>query len=274
MCLPYLETKAFPRSSGCLEGTPLPRAHCHPQRLLLARKKVAQLLRRQQNVVVVQLPSRVQLFTTPWTAACQAFLSLTISWSLHKFISIESVMPSNHLILFSPLLLLPSIFPSTRVFSSELTLRIRWPKYQSFSFSISPSKEQSGLVSFKIDQFDLLAVQGTLKSLLQHHSLKASILWCSAFFVVLLSCPYMTTGNTIALTIQTFVSKVMYLPLIQVHDSKPKYPLKVLEMEKENCFSENIPTGGGRAVMVVTILPLDLNPHKSQYQTQNSLLPI
>ena len=133
-------------------------------------------MRRQQNVVVVQLPSRVQLFTTPWTAACQAFLSLTISWSLHKFISIESVMPSNHFILCHPLLLLPSILPRIRVFSNELTLRIRWPKYWSFRFSISPSNEYLELISFRIDWFNLLAVQETLKSLLQQPSSKASIL--------------------------------------------------------------------------------------------------
>ena len=159
MCLPYLlETKAFPRSSGCLEGTPLPRAHCHPQRLPLAGKKVAQLLSKQQNVVVVQLPSRVQLFMTPWTVARQASLSLTISWSLHKFISIESVMPSNHLMLFSPLLLLPSIFPSTRVSSNEQALPIRWPKYWNFSFSASSSNENSRLISLRIDWFDPPAV--------------------------------------------------------------------------------------------------------------------
>ena len=125
--------------------------------------------------------------------------------------SIESVMPSNHLILSRPLLLLPSIFPSIRVFSSESVLHIRWAKYWSFSFSISPSNEYLELISFRMDWFDLLAVQGTLKSLLQHHSSKASILWCSAFFMVHLSHPYMTTGKTIALTRRTFVSKVMSL---------------------------------------------------------------
>ena len=125
--------------------------------------------------------------------------------------SIESVMPSNHLILYRPLLLLPSIFPSIRVFSSESVLHIRWAKYWSFSFSISPSNEYLELISFRMDWFDLLAVQGTLKSLLQHHSSKASILWCSAFFMVHLSHPYMTTGKTIALTRRTFVSKVMSL---------------------------------------------------------------
>ena len=125
--------------------------------------------------------------------------------------SIESMIPSKHLILCHPLLLLPSIFPSIRVFSNELALHNRWPKYWSFSFSISPSNEYSGLISFRIDWFDLLAVQETLKSLLQHHSLKASVVWCSAFFMVQLSYLYMTTGKTIALTIQTFVGKTMSL---------------------------------------------------------------
>ena len=161
--------------------------------------------------VPVQSLNRVQLFATPWTAARQASLSITNSWSLLKLMSIELVMPSNHLILCHPLFLLPSIFPSIRVFSSESVLRIRWPKYWSFSFSISPCNEYSGLISFRIDWFDLLAVQGTLKSLLQHHSSKASILWCSAFFRVQLSRAYMTTGKTIALTRWTFVSKVMSL---------------------------------------------------------------
>ena len=135
----------------------------------------------------VQLLSRVGLFVTPWTAAHQACLSITNSWSLPKPMSIESLMPSNHLILCHPLLLLPSIFPSIRVFSNESVLCIRWPKYWSFSFSISPSNEHSGLISFRMGWLDLLAVQGTLKSLLQHHSSKASILWNSAFFTVQLS---------------------------------------------------------------------------------------
>ena len=148
---------------------------------------------------------------TPWTAARQASLSIANPWSLLKLISIESVMPSNHLILCHPLLLAPSIFPSIRVFSNESVLRIRWPKYWSFSFSIIPSNEYSGLISFRIDWLDLLAVQGSLKSLLQHHSSKASILWHSAFFIVQLSHPYMTTGKIIALTRQTFVGKVMFL---------------------------------------------------------------
>jgi len=148
---------------------------------------------------------------TPWTEACQASLSITNSWSLPKLMSIELVMPSNHLILCRPLLLLPSIFPSIRVFSNEPVLYIRWPKYWRFSFSISPSNEYSGLISFKVDWLDLLAMQGTLKSLPQHHSSKASILWHSAFFIVQLSHPYMTTGKTIALTRWTFAGKVMSL---------------------------------------------------------------
>ena len=161
----------------------------------------------------VQSLSQVQLFATPWTAACQASLPLTISQSLLKLMSIESVMPSNHLILCHPLLFLSSIFPSIRVFSSESVVHIRWPKYWSFSFNISLSNEYPGLISFRRDWLDLLAVQGTLKSLLQHHSSKASILWHSAFFTVHLSHPYMTTGKTIALTRWTFVGKVMSLLL-------------------------------------------------------------
>ena len=145
----------------------------------------------------VQLLSGVRLFVTPWTAARQSSLFITNSEILLKLMSIESVMPSNHLILCRPLLLLPSIFPSIRVFSNESVLRIRWPKYWSFSFSISPSNEYSGLISFRIDWFDLLVVQGTLKSLLQYHRPKASILRCSAFFVVQLSHPHMTIGKTI-----------------------------------------------------------------------------
>ena len=145
---------------------------------------------------------------TPWTAALQASLSITNSQSLFKLMSIESVMPSNHFILYGPLLLPSSIFPSIRVSSNESALRSRWPKYWSFSFSISPSHEYSGLISFRIDGFDL-AVQRTLKSLLQHHSLKASILQCSSFFMVQLSHPYMTIGKTIALNIWTFASKVV-----------------------------------------------------------------
>ena len=155
--------------------------------------------------------SRVLLFATSWTSARQASLSIPSSLSLPKLMSIASVMPSNHLILCRPLLFPPPIFPSIRVFSNESVLRIRWPKYWSFSFSISPSNEYSGLISFRMDWLDLLAVQGTLKSLLQHHSSKASILQCSAFFIVKLSHPHMTTGKTIALTRWTFVGKVMSL---------------------------------------------------------------
>ena len=154
----------------------------------------------------VQLLSRIWLFATLWIAVCQASLSINNSQNLLKLMSLQSVMPSSHLIPCCTLFLLPSIFPSIRVFSNESALHIRWPKYWSFSFSISSSKEYSGLISFRMDWLDLLAVQGTLKSLLQHHSSKASILWCSAFFVVQLSHPYMTTGKTIALTRQTFVS--------------------------------------------------------------------
>ena len=158
----------------------------------------------------VQLLSCVQLFVTPSTAARQASLFITNSQSLPKLMFIESVMQSNHLILCHPLFL-PSIFPSIRVFSNESALHIRWPKYWSFSFNISPSNEHSGLISFRMDWLDLLAVHGTLKSLLQHHSSKASILWCSAFFIVQFSHPCMSTGKTIALTRQTFVGKVMSL---------------------------------------------------------------
>ena len=144
---------------------------------------------------------------TPWTAACQASLSITNSRSLLRFMSIESVMPSSHLILCHPLLLPPSIFPSIRVFSNESVLRIRWPKYWSFSFSISPSSEYSALISFRMDWLDLLAVRGTLKSLLQHHSSKASTLRCPALFIVQLSHPHTTTGKTTALTRRTSVGK-------------------------------------------------------------------
>ena len=157
--------------------------------------------------------SVVSNYATPWTAACQASLSITYSRSLIKLMSIKSVMPYNHLILCSPLLLPPSIFQSIRVFSSESVLHIRWPKYWSFSCNISPSSEYSGLISLWMDWFDLLAVQGTLKNLLEHHSSKASILQCSAIFIVQLSHPYMTTGKTKALTRWTFVDKVMSLLL-------------------------------------------------------------
>ena len=161
------------------------------------------------HISSVQSLSYVQLFVTPWAAASQASLSIN-SWSSPKPMSIESVVAPNHLILCHPLLQ-PSIFPSIRVFSKESVLCIRWPKYYSFSFSISPTNESSGLISFRMDWLDLLAVQGTLKSLLQHHSPKVSILQCSAFFIVELSHPYMTTGKTIALPRWTFVGKVTWV---------------------------------------------------------------
>ena len=177
--------------------------------LHLVVRALTQVSRLQGSFYIsVQSLSYVQLFVTPWIAAHQASLSITNSWSLLKLKSIESVMPSNHLILCCPLLLLLSIFPSIRVFSKKSVLPIRWPKYWSFSFSISPSREYSGLISFRMDWLDLLAVQGTLKSLLQHHSSKASVLQCSALFIVQLSHPYMTTGKTIALIRCTFVGNV------------------------------------------------------------------
>ena len=159
----------------------------------------------------LQSLSHVQLFMMPWTAAHKASLSITNSRSLLKVMSIKSVMPSNHLILCCPLLLLPSIFPSIGVFSNESVLHIRRPKYWNFSFSICPSNEYSGLISFRMDWLDILAVKGTLKNLLQHHNSNPSIPWCSAFFIVQLSHPYMTTGKTIALTRRIFVGKVMSL---------------------------------------------------------------
>ena len=164
---------------------------------------------------------------TPWTATRQASLS-TNSQSLLKLMSIESVMPSNHLILWHPLLLPPSIFCSIRVFSNESVLHIRWPKYWNSSFNISPSNNYLGLISFRMDWLDLLVVQGTLKSLLQHHSSKASISQCSVFFIVYLSHPYMTTGKTIALTRRTFVGKVMSLLFNML--SRPK---QIIELENE-----------------------------------------
>ena len=165
------------------------------------------LLKTSLSFSSVHSLSRVRLFATPWIAARQSSLSITVSRSSLRLTSIELVMPSSHLILCLPLLLLPPIPPSIRVFSNESTLGMRWPKYWSFSFSIIPSKEIPGLISFKMNWLDLLAVQGTLKSLLQHHSSKASILRCSAFFTVQLSHPYMTIGKTIALTRQNFVGK-------------------------------------------------------------------
>ena len=160
---------------------------------------------------IVQLPSHIWLFETPWTEACQTSLSLTISWSLPKFIFIASEMPSSCLILWCPLLLLPSIFPSIRDFSNESSVCIRWPEYWSFSLSISPSSEYSGLISLKIDQFGLFAVQGTFRSLFPHHSSKASVLWCSAFFVVQLAQPYVSAGKTITSTIRPFIRRVLSL---------------------------------------------------------------
>ena len=159
----------------------------------------------------IQSLGHVWLFETPWSAARQASLSITNSWSLLKLMSIELVMPSNYLILCCLLLLLSLIFPSIRVFSSESVLWRRWSKYWSFSFSISPSNEYSRLISFRMDWLELLAVQGTLKSLLQHHSSKAAILWCSVFFIVQLSHPYTTTGKAVTLTRQTVISKLMSL---------------------------------------------------------------
>ena len=175
------------------------------------RKIYVSLCKRGGLFSLVQSLSRVWPFETLWTAARQASLSITNSWSLLKLMPIELVMPSNHVILCCPLLLLPSIFPSIRIFSNESALHIRWPNYWAFSFSISPSNEHPGLISFRMDWLALLAVQGTLKSLLQHHSSKASILLHPAFFVVQLSNPYMTTWKTMALTRQTFVSKLISL---------------------------------------------------------------
>ena len=167
---------------------------------------------RKETMIEIQFSHSVMSDSvTLWNAAHQASLFIMNSWSLLKLMSNKLVMPSSYLILCRPLPFLPSIFPSFRVFSNELALPIRWPKYWSFSFSISPSNEYSGLISFRIDWFDLLAVQGTLKSLLQHHSSKASILWCSAFFIVRLSHPHVTTEKTIALTRWTFVGNIMSL---------------------------------------------------------------
>ena len=179
----------------------------------------------------VQSLSRVRLFETQWIAASQASLSITNSQSSLRLTSIESVMPSSHLILCRPLLLPPSIPPSIRVSSNESTLRMRWPKYWSFSFSINPSSEYSGLISFRIDRLDLLTVQGTLKSLLQHHSSKASVLWCSVFFIVQLAHPYMTTEKIVCLTLQTFVSKVMSL----LFNTLPRH--KDIKIENETLLS-------------------------------------
>ena len=170
-----------------------------------------ELYKKDLQFSSVQSLHCVWIFVTPWTIAHQASLSITNSRSLPKLMSIKSVMPSNQFILCHPLLLLSPILPSIRVFSYRSALHIRWPKYWSFRFSISPSNEHPGLISFMMDWLDLLAVQETLKRLLQHHSSKVSIHWCSAFFVVQLSHPYRTTGKTIALTRWTFVGKVMSL---------------------------------------------------------------
>ena len=171
------------------------------------------LITQRMNTIdsSVQSLSHVRLFVTPWTAACQVSLSITNSWSSLKLMSIAAVMPSNHLILCHPFLLMPSISPSIRVFTSKSVLHIKWPKYWSFSVSINPSNGYSGLISFRIDWLDLFSVQGTLKSLLQHHNSKASILWWSALFIVQLSHSCVTTGKTIALTRWSFVGKVISL---------------------------------------------------------------
>ena len=191
-------------AASLVEGTP----NCLvPQLEYLHWKNIiGNHFHNQLSISSVQSLSRVRLFVTWWIAARQPSLSITNSWSLHKPMSIESVMPSNHFILCHPLLLLPSIPPSIRVFSNESALRMRWPEYWSFSFSFSPSNEHPGLISFRMDWLDLLAVQGTLKSLLQHHGSKASIFRRSAFFKVQLSHTYITTGKTIALTRRTFVA--------------------------------------------------------------------
>ena len=181
----------------------------------------------------VQSLSHVQFFTAPWTAAHQASLSISNYRSLLKLMSMESVMPSNHLILCRPFLLPLSTFPSIRVFSNKSVLHIRWSKYWSFSFNISPSSECTELISFRMDWLDLLSVQGTLKNLLQHHSPKASILWCSAFFMVHLSHPYMTTGKSIPLTIQTFFGKVMSL----LFNILPRFVIAFLPRSKRRLIS-------------------------------------
>ena len=196
----------------------------------LVFRKLVPLLFALKTILLfssVQLLSHVWLFPTPWIAARQASLSITNSQNFLKLKSIEPVMPSSHLILCHPLLLLPPTPPSIRVFSNESTLRIRWPKYWSFSFNISPSNEHPELVSFRMDWLDLLAVQGTLKILLQHHSSKASILLCSAFFIVQLSDPYMTTGKTIALTRRTFNVFQRQLCLFHGPDHKLKHQTSV-----------------------------------------------
>ena len=208
--LAFVHASTTVEASFFLHHLPLSRTS-KPLPLLMAPVSRDYHTVKPSAVLSVQSLSRVRLFATPWITARQASLSITISRSLPKPMSIESVIPSNHLILCHPLLLPPSIFPSITVFSNESVLRIRWPKDWSFSFSISPSNEHPGLISFRMDWLDLLAVQGTLKSLRQHHSSKASILRRSAFFTVQFSHPYTTTGKTIALTRQTFVGKVTSL---------------------------------------------------------------
>ena len=220
------------------------------------------------------------LFATPWTLAHQASLSFTNSWSLLKLISIESGMPSNHLILCHPLLLLPSIFPSIRVFSKESVFHIRWPMCWIFSFSFSPSNEHSELISFRIDSFYFLAVQGTLKSLLQHYSSKASVRWCSAFYTIQLSHPYMTTGKTIALTRPTFVGKVISLlfnmlsRLITAFLPRNKHlwiswlqspSAVILEPKKKkchyfHCFPIYLPRSDGTRTMILVFCILSFKP--------------
>ena len=222
-------------------------------------------------VVVVQLPSHVWLFATPWTAACQLSLSFTISRSLLQLISIKSVMLSNHLIFCCPLFLLPSVFPSIRVFPNESTLPVRWPKY--WSFNINPSHEYSGLISFRVDWFELLAVQETLKSLLQCHNLKASTLWHSAFFMVQLSHLHIATGKTIALTIWTFAGKVLYnklsrfviafLPknkclLISWLPSPSVVILGIEENKACHFFPINLPWSGGTGCYDFCILNVEI----------------
>ena len=205
------------------------------------------LLSVLKHIVVPSL-SHVRLFVTPWTATLQAPLSFTLSWSLLKLMSIESVMPSNHLLLYCSLLLLSWIFPSIRVFSSGSSLPIRWPKY--WSFSVNPSSEYSGLISFRIDWFDLLAVQGTLKSLLHHHSSKASILWRSAYFMVQLSHLYLTSRKTI----QTFVDKVMPLVFSTlsgfVHHGSPRNA-KFYSSQSEDCNPETVSQKILRTVLLI-----------------------
>ena len=231
----------------------------------------------------VQSLSHVQFFVTPWTAASQPSLSITNSQNLLKLTSIESVMPSNHLILCRSLFLLPSIFPSIRVFSNQSVIHIRWPKYWSFTFSINPSNKYSGLISFRMDWLDLLAVQWTLKSLRHHHSSKASILRCSAFFTVQLSHPYMTTGKTIALTRQTFVGKGMSLlfnmlsMLIKVFLSRSRRLLILwLQSPSAVIWEPKKIKGGQDDILSVTIsslysLPLNTRSEKTLYQPFTSL---